>query len=200
MTVIIGIVGGVASGKSLVSSQLEQLGAVVLNADRIGHEVLREPEVTQTLCARWGDQVLDNEGNIDRPAVARIVFAPTPEARQELAFLEQVTHPKIEQSLRERTAELVARAEVKAVVLDAALLLEAGWDAICEKIVFVEVPVELRQQRALLRGMSAEDFTAREAAQQSVENKRKKSGFLVDNSGSQEQTFSQVQAFWDSLE
>ena len=79
---IIGLIGGVASGKSAVGAALERRGAVVFNADEFGHAVLKEPEVRGELVARWGPGVLGEDGEISRPAVAKIVFARTPEGEQ----------------------------------------------------------------------------------------------------------------------
>src|SRR4029079_15511200 len=92
---IIGLIGGVASGKSAVAAALARRGAVVLNADKLGHEVLKEPETRDALVARWGASVLGADHQISRPAVAKIVFAPTPEGAVEREFLEQIVHPGI---------------------------------------------------------------------------------------------------------
>ena len=114
--IVIGILGGVGSGKSAVSDRLTTLGAVVLDADQLGHEVLRQPEVKAELRRRWGETVMDAAGEIDRRKVAEIVFAATPQGREELAFLEQLTHPRIKQRLQTQLAELNV-AGVRAAVL-----------------------------------------------------------------------------------
>ncbi len=145
---IIGITGGVAGGKSTVARLLEKLGAGVLDADRAGHEALRLPQVEAAARRRWGERVFGPDGRIDRSNVARIVFAEGPEGRKERLFLEQLTHPEIAALLR-RQAEDMAAAGTTVAVLDAPLLLEAGWDDVCEKIVFVDAPREVRSARAL---------------------------------------------------
>src|SRR4029079_10630951 len=99
---ILGLVGGIASGKSLVANILRDFGAVVLDADRVGHEVLREADTIAAVKARWGDGVLDAPGQISRRAVAKIVFAAGNEAERK--FLEELTHPRIEARLREQLA------------------------------------------------------------------------------------------------
>lgn len=192
---IIGLLGGVASGKSLVAECLEQLGAARLDADRVGHEVLREPEVEAAIRARWGEAVFDCDGRVDRPAVARIVFAPTVEGRAELFFLEQLTHPRIGIRLRDEADKLTAAGK-QFLVLDAPVLLKAGWDSLCSVILYVDAPRELRLQRALGRGWSAEEFARREAAQESTETKRKRADFVVDNSGEAAETREQVKVWW----
>jgi dephospho-CoA kinase len=197
---VIGVAGGIASGKSLVSKQLQQLGAEVLDADRAGHEVLLEPDVERALRSHWGDDVFGDDRRISRAAVAKIVFAAPPEGPKELAYLEQITHPRIEERLRRRKAEFEQRGDLKAVVLDAALMFEAGWNKLCDKIVFVETPRESRVARARQRGWSEAEFAAREAAQESLEVKRKSADWIIDNSGSPEHTFAQLQRFWLSLD
>ena len=195
---VIGILGGVASGKSLIAGQLAQLGAGVLDADRAGHEVLRLPEIEAAARARWGPGVFGPDGRIDRARLARVVFAPGPEAERERKFLEQRTHPEIGRRLAAQ-AERLAASGAPAAVLDAPLLLEAGWDGFCDKLIFVDAPRQVRLARALARGWSEEDFAAREAAQESLDVKRKRADVIVDNSGSPERVEAQVERFWHSL-
>lgn len=197
--IILGVVGGIASGKSLVSRRLEQLGARVLDADRIGHQVLCEPEVEQAIRLRWGDRVFDASGRVNRTRLAAIVFGGLPDNREELDHLEKLTHPRIQQSLRDTMTRL-ARTDASAVlVLDAALLLEAGWDQLCDKILFVDTPRWIRLQRAGQRGWTEADFDAREAAQASVESKRLRAHIVIDNSSTPEHTYEQLESVWRCL-
>src|SRR5437879_4837613 len=103
---ILGVIGGVASGKSLVAKCLGELGAAHLDADAAGHAVLREPEVERAARERWGERIFAIEGHISRPALAHIVFGPGPEASAELEHLERLTHPRIKERLRQQIAEL----------------------------------------------------------------------------------------------
>ncbi len=196
--ILIGILGGVASGKSEVSGRLRAWGAAVLDADRVGHAVLREAEVKQAVRRRWGEAVFDAAGEIDRRTVAEIVFAAAPESRVELAFLEQLTHPRIGRRLQEQLAEL-QRQGVSAAVLDAPVMLKAGWDALCQRIVFVDAPRDARLARARQRGWTEAEFAAREAAQEPVETKRRRADVTFDNSLTRQHLFAQVDRFWHSL-
>jgi dephospho-CoA kinase len=144
---IIGLIGGVASGKSAVGAALARRGAVVFNGDVFGHAVLKEPEVRDTLVKRWGPGVLGEDGEISRPAVAKIVFSQTPEAEQEREYLEQLVHPGIRRRI-EAAIQALPETSVPAVVIDAALLLEAGWAAVCTAIIFVDAPREQWLARA----------------------------------------------------
>jgi dephospho-CoA kinase len=193
---VIGLVGGVASGKSLVASQLADLGAGRLDADGAGHEVLRETEVEQAARRRWGERVFDVQGRIDRSALAKIVFAPPPDGPAELHFLEQLTHPRIGARLRDQAHRLV-RSGHKALVLDAAVMDKAGWDAMCDKILFIDAPRTVRLERALARGWTERQFDAREAAQASLEARRARSDQVIDNSGTPSHTQIQVERFWN---
>ena len=211
--VTIGILGGIASGKTFIAKQLETLGAYRIDADRLAHQVLDEPEVQSVLMARWGDRVLNASGSIDRSAVAEIVFPKTESASgetvtedksslggtSELAFLEAVTHPRIAEGISDQIRARAAEETITAVVLDAAVLLKAGWNHLCDTILFVEVPSWQRLQRAVARGWSKEEFAVREAAQESLDTKRRVADWVIDNGGTPDRTFAQVQQFWQTL-
>ena len=195
---VIGILGGVAGGKSLVARELARLGAGLLDADRGAHEVLRMPEIETAARQRWASAVFGADGRIDRARLARIVFAGPPRGPRERRYLEQLTHPEIGRLLAREAKRLEASGRA-AAVLDAPLLLEAGWDKLCDTLVFVDAPRGVRLARASARGWSQADFTAREGAQESVSAKRERADFVIDNSGSLEQTRSQIERLWQSL-
>ena len=195
---VIGVLGGVASGKSLVSNELARLGAGVLDADSAGHEVLRMPAIMAAARQRWGDEIFAADGQIDRKRLAQIVFSPPPEGQQERKYLEELTHPEIGRLLGQQ-AQGMADAGTVAAILDAPLLLEAGWDKFCGRLMFVDAPRELRLQRALARGWSEKEFAVREGAQEWLASKRGRADVVVDNSGPPEQTRDQVQRLWHSL-
>lgn len=195
---VVGLVGGVASGKSLVADQFRQLGAAWLDADRAGHQVLRLPQVRETLVRRWGTEILNHEGEVNRSAVARRVFGGTEQAKAELAFLEQVSHPEIRRVLQAEIAALDPN-RVPVAVLDAAVMLKSGWNTICDTIVYVDATRTQRLSRALQRGWSEEEFHARERNQESLDEKRRYAGSMIDNTGSIEQTRAQVEALYQRL-
>jgi len=196
---VIGILGGIASGKSFVAHELENRGAVVLSADQAGHEVLREAAVEQAARQRWGPEIFDTEGRIVRSKLASVVFAPPPDGPRELAFLEQLTHPRIRVRLKHELDRLLSDPRTPAVVLDAPVMLKAGWNKFCNHIVFIEAPRELRVGRARQRGWSQEDFDRREAAQESLNAKRDLADVVIDNSGTPEATAAQVDDLWRRL-
>ena len=194
----LGLVGGIASGKSLVADCFRDLGAVVLDADKAGHDVLREPDVIAALRERWGDRILDASGQVSRRAVAKIVFAPGGQADKQ--FLESLTHPRIQMRLQEELDHAkAAQPPPRVVVIDAALLFEAGWDKLCDKIVFVDAPRDARLERAVRRGWSAEQFAAREAAQWPLEEKGARSHILIRNVRTLENVRDVVRLTWNDL-
>ena len=197
---IIGILGGVASGKSLVTEHFRHLGAKILDADQIGHEVLRKPEVIQAAGERWGDAVIAEDGQINRTEVAKIVFAPPPVGPDELAFLEQLTHPRIGAQLEQRIEQMRQGGGPEVVILDAPVMRKSGWESFCNHLLFIEAPSNLRLQRARQRGWSDADFAARESAQESLETKRAAADHVIDNSGSVASTRRQVESFLRSLD
>ena len=194
--ITIGLIGGVASGKSAVARVLAERGAVILDADRVGHEVLRDPAVIQQLVARWGSRILNEQGEVNRSAVAKIVFAPGNE--RERQFLNSLSHPQIAVRLAGQLDEL-RQTTSPAAVLDAALLLEAGWDHLCDEIIYVDVPRELRLARARGRGWDDAELAKREATQLPLEEKKRRATIVIDNSGAMTSLEQQVNALWRKL-
>ncbi len=186
---IIGLIGGMGSGKSRVADEFACRGARVIPADQLGHEALRRPEIRDQAVKRWGHGILDAYGEIDRRALGRIVFADPAERKA----LEALSFPWIERRFREEIAEAEADPKVVLIVLDAAILLEAGWDRWCAKLVYVHTPRSVRLERlAAQRGWSAKEVEVRETAQLSLTEKVSRADAAVDNSGSLEQTARQV--------
>ncbi|MHC4562448.1 MAG: dephospho-CoA kinase [Planctomycetota bacterium] len=165
---VIGIVGGIGSGKTTVAAHFASLGCAVIDADAIGHEVLEDANVKQALRDRWGAEVFDKEGRVDRSAVAGIVFSDA----AELAALNAIVHPLIRRDMESQIAVARQLADVPAVVLDAAVLFEAGWDDVCTHTVFVDAPRSERFQRVRSqRGWDEATFASRENAQIEVDTK-----------------------------
>jgi dephospho-CoA kinase len=193
---IIGLVGGVASGKSLVAKMLVELGAGLLDADRAGHAVLAEDATVQRkLHQRWGDAVFAPNGSVDRRAIAQRVFASGGTAELDRRFLEDLLHQRIRRRLLRAKDQFAAEGR-PAVVLDAPVLLEAGWGPMCDILLMVDVPREIRLKRALNRGWTEEEFSRREAAQWPVDDKRREAHFMIANDGSEAELRQAVQEFW----
>lgn len=183
MKKVIGLIGGIGSGKSSVAALLERHGARVLSGDRLGHEALREPDIRAKLVILWGSGILNEAGEIDRRRLAEMVFADPGQRRA----LEAVVHPWIERRLQEEISAAQKDPAVRFIVVDAAIMLETGWDSNCDKLVFVNVPRVLRMRRlAEQRGWTAKEVAAREDAQMSLAAKAQRADAVIENSGSLE--------------
>ena len=183
------ISGGLGAGKSTIAARLRELGAFVIEADLIGHEVL-EPEgaAYAAVSQRWPASVVD--GRIDRGALAAIVF----DDQVELRALEEITHPAISEEIRRRVDE--ADAEVIAVELPVGSdLLGSGWLRIV-----VEAPLEIRLARAAGRGMTEDEARSRIAAQPSAEEWRSAAAYVMVNDGTLADLMQVVDELWMRLQ
>jgi dephospho-CoA kinase len=178
---ILGLIGAIGAGKSTVAEHLTTRGGYLVDADKLGHAVLEEAEVKAELLNRWGEQILNIQGGINRKAVGAIVFAD-PAERQ---ALEAIMFPRIQ--AREKELFKLANTDptVRFIILDAAVLLEAGHGPICTKILFVDAPWLQRVERVRNRsGWTEEELRRREAAQMSLTEKRQRADAIIMNDGS----------------
>jgi dephospho-CoA kinase len=189
---IIGLTGGIGSGKSTVSVMLKALGATVVDADE-GARVVVEPgqPALQEIRDRFGDDVFAADGRLDRGRLADLVFADE-RARENL---NAITHPRVRAWMATQM-QAAAEAGAPAVVLDIPLLFESGLTAGLDEIVVVWCPPETQVIRAVSRGLREEDVRARLRAQMPIDEKRAKATTVIDNSGSRAETKTQVQSFW----
>lgn len=188
---VIGLTGGIGSGKSTVSALLAERGAVVIDADAIVHEVQAEGgSAYQPIVDLFGPEVVLPGGGLDRPALARVVFNDP----DQLAALNAIVHPIVGSTIMER---MQAQADTdNVVILDVPLLVESGRSDMAGMIV-VDAPVELAVQRAVARGTADEtDVRARMARQVSREERLAKADLVIDNSGSLEELRAQVAKAW----
>ncbi len=200
---VIGLIGGIGAGKSLAASALADLGAFLLDADAIGHVLLDQHPCRDRALERFGEGILapmpEVEGTrrtIDRRALGSIVFS-RPEA---LRDLESILHPTMLRTFAKAIARETRRARHPAVVLDAAILYEAGWDTLCDTVVFVDAAAETRLARLeAARGWTAEGLAAREKVQGPPEEKRRQADHILTNDGTPEAFRVAVEALWPRL-
>jgi dephospho-CoA kinase len=193
---VLGLFGGIASGKSRVAALLAERGATILDADRLAHDELGSEEVRAEVVEALGPGVLSPEGAIDRRAVANVVFADPPRLRR----LEGILHPRVLarfageiQRLREAGRAGGPRG---VVVLDAPLLAEAGGLGMCDERLFVDAARETRLRRARERGWSDAELERREGRQLPLAEKRAAATYVIDNDGDLAATKAAVDRFW----
>ena len=178
---IIGLAGGIGSGKSMVAGVLVELGAGLIDSDTIGRALLGEPAVADTLRGWWGDSILDVEGRIDRKRVGDIVFNdPAQRVR-----LERLLHPRIEREREVLIERFRADPGTCAIVLDSPLLFETGLHRRCDTVWFVEADREVRARRvAASRRWAPEELERREKLQKSLDFKQAKADDNIVNNSS----------------
>ncbi len=193
---VIGLTGGIAAGKSSVARMLAELGAPVLDADQLAREVTRPGSAAlRAIVESFGAEVLTAAGELDRAALGRRVFTD-PEARRRL---EAITHPAIVAEGERRIAELGAAGQ-RAVVYEAALLCETGRHRELDRLIVVTAEDATRVSRLMARSaLSRVEAEARLRAQLPQEQKAALADYLIDNSGSLEQTRVQVERVWSRV-
>jgi len=193
-----GLTGGIASGKSTVAGFLQALGAKVIDADRVGHELFRTSKpIRQEVVAHFGPEILKPTGEIDRERLGSIVFADP----RRLSELDSIVHPSVIARLEELTEELSARHPRAVILVDAALIYEAGAADRFAKILVAWCRPEQQIERLMAKtGLSRQDALRRLASQIPAEEKRRRADFVIDCSGSLEVTRAQVEALYPELE
>lgn len=184
---VIGILGGIGSGKSTVANQFAKLGCKVIDADEIAHELLEQADVTQQVKTSFGQAILNSHGKIDRSKLADIVF----EDAAKLKTLNDIIHPLVLTRTEELINEYSNQADVKAIILDMPLLVEVGWEKRCDRLIFVDCSADLRLKRAQKTGICGQ-LKNRENFQISLDNKRAIADNTVDNNSGFEALAKQV--------
>ncbi len=175
---IIGILGGIGSGKSTVAAEFAKLGCKVIDADKIARELLLyKTAVKEKVVGLFGRTILDPAGKIDREKLAEVVFA---DARK-LSLINEIIHPLILQQAQELIKQYDCQNQVKAIVLDMPLLVEVGWDKRCDKLIFVDCEQKLRLDRAKKLGFDKKQVKIRENFQISLDNKANLADNTIEN-------------------
>ena len=189
----VGLTGGIGSGKSTVAQMFADLGAWVVEADAIAREVVAPgSEGLAELVERFGSQILTDNGDLDRAAVAAVVFSD-PSARERL---NAIVHPLIAR----RTTELIAAIPQDAVLVhDVPLLVELGMQATYDLVVVVDAPDDVRVQRLVQRGLDEDDARARIAAQASRDERLAVADVIIENTGDLDDLRTQVKAAWPQV-
>lgn len=198
---IVGLTGGIASGKTTVAQMFESLGARIVDADRIASELLHDPSIQEQIVQNFGASVRGGEGEIDRKELARIAFS----SEEALQTLNQIMHPPILEEVEEYIStfrddpESLIQGSMDneewppVLVLDIPLLLQYDLDEACDLLVFIDVPESERLRRVQEnRGWEPEELQRRENEQTPIDLKREKADCIIRNQGSKKETKKQV--------
>lgn len=182
---VIGLTGGIGTGKSAAAQILAELGAEVIDADKVAHEMYAPGTPGwNAVVSAFGPDIVGPEGIIDRKKLGAIVFADPKERRR----LEGILHPLVTAEIRRRIEALRSRGNVRVVVVEAALLIEAGWHELVDQVWLVTAQPKLVLERLQQqRGMSPQEVAARQQAQTNEETKRAFAHVVVENSGTLEE-------------
>ncbi len=193
---VIGLTGGIGTGKSTVSQFLAELGAVIIDADKVGHEALRpEGEIWRKVVDAFGQQIVNSDGHINREKLGQIVF-DNPEARQRL---NRIMHPAMYQMVAAKIEEYRRRG-VDVVVLEAPVLLEAGWDPLVDEVwvTVASEPTVIKRLRQRT-GLSEEESLARIRSQLRPEERAKHANVVIDTNCTLGEVKARVKGLWQRL-
>ncbi len=200
---VFGLVGGIGAGKSAVAARLEELGAHVIDADKVGHALLEQRPVREAVIERFGYAIVDRSTpdvafhTIDRKALGAIVFSD-PVA---LRALEAILHPLMRRTFEKAIDRTIRKAQARAIVLDAAILYEAGWDSLCDKVIFIDAPRPERLARlAATRGWDEAALAAREQRQGPLDGKKARADLVIVNDGDMAALRSAIGREWNPLQ
>jgi len=191
--IVIGLTGGIGTGKSTVTKTLEEMGSYVVDADKLGHEAYRpSTEVWKLVVDTFGEDILQPNGEVDRRKLGAIVFSDP----QALERLNQIVHPWMYQEMKHRLEEL-RRQDVRVVVLEAAILIEASWTSLVDQVWVTTAPMEVVVERLRSRnGLSREQVLARVQSQMPTEERVKHADVVVDTDCPLAEVPKRVAALW----
>ncbi len=187
---MLGLTGGIGSGKSTVASLFQDLGAEIVDADALVHSILDRPSVRKKLVSTWGKDI-EKRGKILRPLLAQIAFQSENSVRK----LNDIIHPIV----RKEVVKAIRSSKSHLIVLDAPLLLEVGADQDCDYVLFVDAPQNLRAKRVKQRGWAPTELRQREKYHWPMKEKRKKADFVIQNRGSRAALLRQVTAILENI-
>ncbi len=191
---VIGLTGGIGSGKSTVTQHLKDLGAVVIDADKVGHETyLPDTPAWKDLVATWGTDLLLPSREIDRKKLGAIVFSDP----KNLEKLNSIVHPRLRELLLKRIEDLRAQG-TRIVVLEAAILIEANWHHIVDEVWVIYAPEDVVIKRVIARNnLSEEQVRGRIRSQMTQDERAKHAHVVIDTNCTLDQVRAKVKTLWD---
>ncbi len=192
---VIGIIGGIASGKTTVAREFGKLGCEVIEADKLAHEQLEKDEVKENVKEEFGEEVLEN-GNIDKKKLAEKVFSDPAKIKR----LNGIIHPPVLQRTSELIKEYQSRNDVKGIVLDMPLLAEVGWDKNCDFVIFVDADEEIRRKRVRKSGkIDEKSLKNRENLQFLLDKKVSIADYIIENNSGLSELVRQVAGLFSKI-
>ncbi|MQG73418.1 MAG: dephospho-CoA kinase [SAR202 cluster bacterium] len=191
---VIGLTGSIGTGKSEAARQLEALGASIISADQVGHEAYTpQTEAWEQVVVAFGNGILQEDGEIDRRKLGALVFSDP----DQLEKLNQIMHPRMARMVADQI-EALRGEQVDVVVVEAALLFEAGWDSLVEEVWVTDSPEKVVIERLKLRnGMSEEEARKRMSSQMGRIERLERSDYVIENSGDMAALESAIKELWD---
>jgi len=193
---IVGILGGIGSGKSTVAAEFARLGCAVIDADRIAHELLLEEDVKRRLIDAFGERILGKNGLISREELADNVFNDD----NSVARINDIIHPLVFNRTKKLIEQYNRQEEIRLIILDAPLLVEAGWTQLCDKLIFVDCAPQIRARRAGKRRPGSENqLKKREKFQISLDTKAELAHYRICNNSGLSALADQVACIFSAL-
>ncbi len=193
---VVGLAGGVGSGKSTVAKILGELGAGVIDSDALSHQEINHREVKDVLLKWWGSEILAADGTVDRQKVGSIVFGDPAQRHR----LEAILHPRIAVRRADVIAEFEKQTRVKMIVLDSPLLYEADLDLLCDAVIFVDAGLDKRRDRSEKpRHWPEGEINRREKLQQPLDMKRARADYICDNNSTLSDLRNQVEHIFSQI-
>lgn len=189
---VIGLTGAMGAGKSVLADLLRDLGAIVLNADKIGHRVIEEPLVRQSLVRAFGQSIIGSDGQLDRRQLGHLAFADN----EKLQMLNALVRPALEQDLWRQVALDREQNRGRHLIIDAPLIFEWDIENRFDVIIVVHTDVALRMERLAIRGVTANEIKGRLAGQFSAEEKKRRADIVVYNNGNMAALALTAQTLW----
>jgi len=197
LPIVVGLTGGIASGKSVVVNKFKKLGAKVIDADKIAHQVLHENlEVKNKIIKNFGKEILKKNGTINRKKLGKIVFSNAKKRK----ILEKITHPVIIKEVKKKLNHLITQSLNHFVILDAPLLFETKITNFVDKIIVVAVPREIQLKRLMERNnLTEQEAWERINSQWKIEKKKKFADFIIDNTKPLPMVEKQIYEIWNNI-
>jgi dephospho-CoA kinase len=192
---VIGLTGSIGTGKSAVTGRLEQLGAKIINADHVGHDAYTpNSEIWNEVVRAFGEEILEADGAIDRKKLGALVFSDP----EQLAKLNAIMHPRMAGMVSDRIEQFRA-VGASVVVVEAALMFEAGWETLVDEVWVVDSPLDLVMKRLYARnGMDEAEVNRRIKSQMDIRERLERADVVVDNGGDLAALEQVVDSLWES--